>query len=92
MSSEQAATDPVAEPSGTAPAPEAKSGRGLSSRWFLLIGAVIVVDIFAFILFPPFPQGWRPRRGLFLPGLLHREHAAFPGAPHGDRPSTRRRD
>ena len=60
MSSEQAATDPVAEPSGTPPAPEAKSGRGLSSRWFLLIGAVIVVDILAFLAFPPFPKGGHP--------------------------------
>jgi len=55
VSSEQATTDPVAEPSGTTPATE-PSGRGLSSRWFLLIGAVILIDIVAFMLFPPFPK------------------------------------
>jgi F-type H+-transporting ATPase subunit a len=56
VSSQQAATDPVAEPSETVPAP-AKAGRGRSSRWFLLIGAVILVDILALIAFPPSPKG-----------------------------------
>jgi hypothetical protein len=60
VSSEQAATDPVAEPSGPVEAPRSRSGRGLPNRWFLLIGAVIFVDIFAFILFPPFPKGGAP--------------------------------
>ena len=36
-------------------------GRGLSSRWFLLIGLVIIGNIVAFILVPPFdPHGGSP--------------------------------
>ena len=81
MSSEQAATDPVAEPSGTAPAPESKSGRGLSSRWFLLIGAVILVDIAAFILFPPFPKGGVPGEPCSFPVCFIESTLHFP-APH----------
>jgi F-type H+-transporting ATPase subunit a len=52
VSSEQDDPRDVAE--AAAPAP--KSGRGLSSRWFLLIGAVIVFNIVALILVPPFPK------------------------------------
>jgi F-type H+-transporting ATPase subunit a len=61
VSSERVAADMVAQDSetafGTGPTRAPKPGRGLSSRWFGLIGAVIVVDIAAFILFPPFPKG-----------------------------------
>ena len=81
MSSEQAATEPVAEPSGTAPAPESKSGGGLSSRWFLLIGAVILVDIVAFILFPPFPKGGVPGEPCSFPVCFIESTLHFP-APH----------
>jgi F-type H+-transporting ATPase subunit a len=81
VSSEQAATDPVAEPSGTPPAPEAKSGRGLSSRWFLLIGAVIVVDILAFLAFPPFPKGGTPGEACSFPVCFIESTLHFP-APH----------
>lgn len=81
MSSEQAATDPVAEPSGTAPAPQAKSGRGLSSRWFLLIIAVIVVDIAAFILFPPFPAGGAPGDPCSFPVCFIESTLHFPAPP-----------
>lgn len=52
VSSEQDDPRDVAE--AAAPAP--KSGRGLSSRWFLLIGAVIVFNIVALIFVPPFPK------------------------------------
>ena len=52
MSSEQVVTTEVAE----APEPPAQAGRGLSSRWFLLIGAVIVFNIIALIFVPPFPR------------------------------------
>jgi F-type H+-transporting ATPase subunit a len=56
VTSEQGAATPVAE----APTPTTQSGstpgRGLSSRWFLLIGVVILVDIAAFILFPQTPK------------------------------------
>jgi F-type H+-transporting ATPase subunit a len=81
VSSEQAATDPVAEPSGTAPAPEAKSGRGLSSRWFYLIAGVILVDILAFILFPPFPKGGVPGEACSFPVCFIESTLHFP-APH----------
>ena len=81
MSSEQAATDPVAQPSGTAPTPESSSGRGLSSRWFLLIAAVILVDIAAFILFPPFPKGGTPGQACSFPVCFIESTLHFP-APH----------
>ncbi len=81
MSSEQSATDSVAEPSGTAPAPESKSGRGLSSRWFLLIASVILVDIAAFILFPPFPKGGVPGEPCSFPVCFIESTLHFP-APH----------
>jgi F-type H+-transporting ATPase subunit a len=81
VSSEQAATEPVAEPSGTGPAPETRSGRGLSSRWFLLIGAVILVDVAAFILFPPFPKGGVPGEPCSFPVCFIESTLHFP-APH----------
>ena len=56
MSSEQVVTPEAPE----APAPQSKSGRGLSSRWFTLIGAVILLNIVAVILVPPFPKGGTP--------------------------------
>ncbi len=80
MSSEQAATDPVAEPQGPVDAPRPKAGRGISSRWFLLIAAVIVVDVLAFIAFPPTnkanPDQPCPFPACFIEGSLE-----FP-APH----------
>jgi F-type H+-transporting ATPase subunit a len=81
VTSEQAATDPVAQPSGTAPAPESKSGRRLSSRWFLLIAAVIVVDILAFLAFPPFPKGGQPGQPCSFPVCFIESTLHFP-APH----------
>jgi F-type H+-transporting ATPase subunit a len=81
VSSEQAATGSVAEPSGAAPAPESRSGRGLSSRWFLLIAAVILVDIAAFILFPPFPKGGVPGEPCSFPVCFIESTLHFP-APH----------
>ena len=51
MSSEQVVTPRSPRPQQ----PQPKSGRGLSSRWFLLIGAVIVFNIIALIFVPPFP-------------------------------------
>jgi F-type H+-transporting ATPase subunit a len=81
VSSEQAATDPVVEPSGTAPASESNSGRGQSRRWFLLIAAVILVDIAAFILFPPFPKGGVPGEPCSFPVCFIESTLHFP-APH----------
>ena len=52
MSSEQVESREIAE----GPAPQPRSRRGLSSRWFLLIGGVVVFNIIALILTPPFPK------------------------------------
>jgi F-type H+-transporting ATPase subunit a len=56
VSSEQVVTPEAAE----APAPPPKPGRGLSQRWFTLIGAIILLNIVAVILVPPFPKGGAP--------------------------------
>ena len=55
MTIEQGPADTAAPAQAPAP-PEPASGRGLSSRWFLLIGIVILVDIAAFIVFPQVPK------------------------------------
>jgi F-type H+-transporting ATPase subunit a len=52
LSSEQVATDRVAQASGTAAAPEPKRSRRPAPRWLALIGLVIVLDVVAFIAFP----------------------------------------
>jgi F-type H+-transporting ATPase subunit a len=52
VTSDQDMTPEVTEATATP-----KSGRGLSVRWFTLIGAVIIFNIIALILFPPFPKG-----------------------------------
>jgi F-type H+-transporting ATPase subunit a len=78
VSSEQAATDPVAEPSGPVETPGSTSGRGLSSRWFLLIAAVILVDIAAFILFPPVPKGGAPGEPCAFPACFIESSLEFP--------------
>jgi F-type H+-transporting ATPase subunit a len=58
VSSEQTATEEVA----TAPeTPAARSGRfGVSQRWFTLIGLVIILDIVAVLVVPPYPRGGSP--------------------------------
>ncbi len=60
MSSEQVVTPEVPQALPDAPAPPSKGGRGLSSRWFTLIGVVILLNIVALILVPPFPKGGNP--------------------------------
>ena len=52
MTIEQGPADAAAPAQAPAP-PEPASGRGLSYRWFLLIGIVIILDIAAFIVVPP---------------------------------------
>ena len=59
MSSDQVATGEVAQDTGAA-APAPKSGRGLSRRWFSLIGLMVVLNIVALIIAPPFPKGGQP--------------------------------
>jgi len=80
VSSEQVVTPEVAE----APAPQPKggsSGRGVSSRWFLLIGGVIVFNIFALIFVPPFPKGGAPGDECAFPACYINGTLEFP-APH----------
>ncbi len=77
MSSEQDETPETTE----APAPPPRSGRGLSSRWFLLIGGIIVFNIVAFILVPPFPKGGQPGDECSFPVCYINGTLEFP-APH----------
>jgi len=77
VSSEQDVTPEVAE----APAPQSRSGRGLSSRWFLIIGAVIVFNIIALIFVPPFPKGGAAGDACAFPVCFIEGTLEFP-APH----------
>ena len=77
MSSEQQATPQVAE----ATIEEPRSRRGLSSRWFLLIGGIIVFNIIALILVPPFPKGGNPGDECAFPVCFINGTLEFP-APH----------
>ena len=80
MSSDQVATGEVARALGAAdPAP--KSGRGLSRRWFTLIGLVVVLNIVAFILVPPFPKGGQPGEACPYPVCFIQGTLEFP-TPH----------
>ncbi len=87
MSSEQDVTPEVAE--ATAPPP--KTGRGLSSRWFGLIGLVIILNIAAFIFVPPFPKGGAPGDECAFPVCYINGTLEFPfphvvWAPEGSTP------
>ena len=81
MSSEQVATDEVVAPSGAAPTPERKPGRRLSPRWLGLIGAVIVLDIVAFVAFPQTPRGGVAGEPCAFPACFIQNSLEFP-APH----------
>jgi F-type H+-transporting ATPase subunit a len=79
LSSEQVATEPVAEtPAST---PLAKPRRRPSSRWLLLVAAVIVLDAIAFVAFPPFPTGGSPGDTCAFPACFIESSLEFP-APH----------
>jgi F-type H+-transporting ATPase subunit a len=74
LSSEQLSpTEPETQP--------APRGRGLSSRWFLLIGLVIIGNIAAFILVPPFPREGSPGEACSFPVCFINGTLEFP-APH----------
>ena len=77
MSSEQVVTPEVAE--ATAPPP--KSGRGLSSRLFTVIGVVIILNILAVIFVPPYPKGGSPGEACAFPVCYINGTLEFP-APH----------
>ncbi len=92
MSSEQDMTTGTAETPVQQPPP--KRGRGLSQRWFTFIGAIILLNIVAVILIPPFPKGGSAGEAVSLPGLLHQRHAGVPGTrdhPAADRCAAARR-
>jgi F-type H+-transporting ATPase subunit a len=71
VSSEQVATAVVAKP----------SGRGLRTRFLALIVAVIVLDITALMLFPPFPREGAPGDPCAFPACFIEGSLEFP-APH----------
>jgi F-type H+-transporting ATPase subunit a len=76
VSSEQVVTPEVAE----APAPQPSKGRGLSSRWFLLIGGVILVNLAALVLVPPFPKDGVPGDACAYPACFINGTLEFPAA------------
>jgi F-type H+-transporting ATPase subunit a len=53
----------------------------LSQRWFLLIGGVLLANLAAFILFPPFPKGGQPGQDCPYPACFINGTLEFP-APH----------
>ncbi len=77
MSSEQDVTPEVVE--ATTPPP--KKGRGLSVRWFGIIGLVIVFNIIALIFVPPFPKEGTPGDACAFPVCYIEGTLEFP-APH----------
>ncbi len=81
MSSEQVATDVVAPAPEPAPAPTRSGGRRISRRWLVLIGAVVLVDILAFVAFPPYPKGGTPGDACGFPACFIESSLEFP-APH----------
>jgi F-type H+-transporting ATPase subunit a len=82
VTSEQDAIGEVAEETvAEETAPEPRRGRGLSSRWFLIIGLVIVGNIAAFILFPPVPAEGEPGDACPFPACYIEGTLEFP-APH----------
>jgi F-type H+-transporting ATPase subunit a len=82
VASEQAATDAIAAPAEATPEPGPKSGRrGLSRGWLLLIGGVILANVLALILVPPFPHGGNPGDPCAFPTCFIESTLEFP-APH----------
>jgi len=75
VSSDPAATDAV-DSSAAAP-----SRRRLNRRWLALLVGVIVVDIIAFIVVPPFPKGGAPGDACSFPVCFIESTLEFP-APH----------
>ena len=77
MSSEQLATEPVADADSGAEAPEPRRGRRISTRWLALILGVILVDALAFVAFPPFPKG-QPGEACSFPVCFIESSLEFP--------------
>ena len=84
MSSDQVAAEPVAGSEEAAPpgsTPERKRRRLPATRWLVLVAGVIAIDIFALILFPPFPRGGAPGEACAFPACFIEGSLEFP-APH----------
>ena len=77
MSSEQVATEPVATP-GTPDAPDGTSRRRPWLPALALIGAVILLDIVAYVLFPPFPKDGSPGQACAFPACFIESTLEFP--------------
>jgi F-type H+-transporting ATPase subunit a len=79
VSSEQPATTAVApapDPNRGGGEPTPKSGRGIS-RWLLLVAAVVVLDVAAFVLFPPSPKD-APGESCAFPACFIESSLEFP--------------
>jgi F-type H+-transporting ATPase subunit a len=74
-------SDPVESAIAATPTEQRAARRGLSARWFVLIGAVIVLNIAAFILVPPFPRDGSPGDECAFPVCFINGTLEFP-APH----------
>ena len=77
MSSEQSATEAVATP-GTPDAPDGSARRRTLRLAALLIGAVVVLDIVAYIAFPPFPKNGSPGEPCAFPDCFITSTLEFP--------------
>jgi F-type H+-transporting ATPase subunit a len=77
VTSEQIATDPVADAPHPAPTPKPSS----RNRWLVIIAAVIVLDVAALFAFPPFPTGGNPGDACSFPACFIESTLEFP-APH----------
>jgi F-type H+-transporting ATPase subunit a len=84
VSSEQVATDAVAEPTSAPapdPAPRPTSRLRRLAPWLGLVVLVLVIDVIAFAAFPPFPREGVPGDPCPLPVCLIESGLEFP-APH----------
>jgi len=77
LSSEQVATDAVATP-GTPDAPDGTSRRRSWLPALILIGAVILLDLVAYVAFPPFPKDGAPGDACAFPECFITSTLEFP--------------
>ena len=77
MSSDPIATDATDSPVDDAP----PRRRGSIRRWVVAIAIVIALDVFAFVLTPPFPKGGQPGQPCDFPVCFITSALEFP-APH----------
>ena len=68
----------AADPAATSPTPQPPRSRGLSARWFTLIGLVIILDIAAFIVFPQTPKDTTTGTDCSFPACFIQNALEFP--------------